>query len=69
VVDLKRQIARFEDTRDLRAMGGYVQGADLELDRAVGAVPKLYRLLSQSLGDPPSAEAFDEIEAGLSGDG
>ena len=28
-------IARFEDTRDLRLMGGYQPGHDSELDQAV----------------------------------
>jgi flagellum-specific ATP synthase len=66
VGEMKRLIARFEETRDLRAMGGLVAGADGELDRAVEIVPKLYRLLNQSLGDPPSTNAFSEIASGLS---
>ena len=64
--DMKRLIARYEETRDLRALGGYVAGADGELDRAMEMVPRLYQLLSQSLGDPLSADAFREIAAGLS---
>jgi flagellum-specific ATP synthase len=67
VLELKKLVARFEDTRDLRAMGGYVAGADPELDRALDVVPKLYRILSQSASDAPSADAFREIAAGLSG--
>jgi flagellum-specific ATP synthase len=63
---MRRLIARYEDTRDLRAMGGYVAGADRELDSAVEVVPKLYRLLSQSPDDPPSADAFRDIAEGLS---
>jgi flagellum-specific ATP synthase len=66
VSELKKLIARFEDTRDLRAMGGYVPGADPELDRAIEVVPKLYRLLSQALEDPAAIDAFKEIAAGLS---
>jgi flagellum-specific ATP synthase len=67
VQELKRLVARFEDTRDLRAMGGYVPGADTELDRAIEVVPKLYRILSQSAADPISVDPFREIAAGLSG--
>ncbi len=67
VLELKRLAARFEDTRDLRAMGGHVPGADPELDRAVELVPKLYRVLSQQAGDPPSADPFHDIAAALSG--
>jgi flagellum-specific ATP synthase len=69
VIEMKRLIARFEETRDLRAMGGLSAGADGELDRAVEIVPKLYRLLSQSLGDPASIDAFSEIASGLSREG
>ena len=64
--EMKRMIARFEETRDLRSMGGHVRGADGELDRAVEMVPKLYKLLGQSLSDAPSIDAFQEIAAGLS---
>ncbi len=64
--DMKRLIARFEETRDLRAMGGYVAGADGELDRAIEMVPRLYRLLSQSHSDQRSVDAFREIAIGLS---
>ncbi|MCA3561425.1 MAG: flagellar protein export ATPase FliI [Aestuariivirga sp.] len=67
VQELKRLAARFEDTRDLRAMGGHVPGADAELDRAVELVPKLYRVLSQLAADPPSADPFRDIAVALSG--
>ena len=66
VQELKRLVARFEDTRDLRAMGGYVPGADPELDRAIETVPKLYRILSQSVSEPPSPDAFRDIATRLS---
>ncbi len=67
VRELKKLVARFEDTRDLRAMGGYVPGADPELDRAIETVPKLYKVLGQSVTDSASADAFREIAEGLSG--
>lgn len=67
VQELKRLVARFEDTRDLRAMGGYVPGGDAELDRAVELVPKLYRVLSQQAVDPPATDAFRDIATALSG--
>ena len=67
VRELKRLVARFEDTRDLRAMGGYLPGADPELDRAIESVPKLYGVLSQSTSDAASTDAFREIASGLSG--
>jgi flagellum-specific ATP synthase len=67
VRELKRLVARFEDTRDLRAMGGYAPGADPELDRAIDTVPKLYKVLSQSAAEPASADAFRDVAAALSG--
>ncbi|WP_373502805.1 flagellar protein export ATPase FliI [Aestuariivirga sp.] len=66
VAELKRLVARFEETRDLRAMGGYAAGADPELDRAVEIVPKLYRGLVQSSADRGSADPFRDIAASLS---
>ncbi len=65
--ELKRLVARFEDTRDLRAIGGYVVGSDLELDRAVAVVPQLYTVLAQQVDDPVSVDAFQEISAAISG--
>lgn len=63
--ELRRLVSRFEDSRDLRAMGGHVPGADPELDRALEVVPRLYRVLSQRPGDSPSVDAFAEIAASL----
>lgn len=67
VREMKKLVARFEDTRDLRAMGGYVPGGDPELDRAIEIVPKLYKILSQSATEPPAGDAFRDIAAALSG--
>jgi flagellum-specific ATP synthase len=66
VGELKRLVSRFEESRDLRAMGGYLAGADGELDRAVEVVPKLYGVLTQTLGEPPCDDAFREVAAALS---
>jgi flagellum-specific ATP synthase len=54
-------IARFEDTRDLRLMGGYKPGSDPELDRAVVLVPKIYQALEQDLAAPLSEDPFREL--------
>lgn len=58
---LKGMVARFEETRDLRAMGGYVRGADLALDRAVALTPRLYAFCEQSLDAPLSLAPFAEL--------
>jgi flagellum-specific ATP synthase len=51
-------ISRFEDTRDLRAIGGYRPGSDAALDRALDIVPRLYDALKQDLNEPPVEDVF-----------
>lgn len=65
VFKLRGMIARFEDTRDLRLMGGYQRGADPELDRAVHLVPHIFEIMKQNPQDPPSANAFQEVADAL----
>jgi flagellum-specific ATP synthase len=67
VSKLRAMIARFEDTRDLRLMGAYRAGADLELDKAVEIVPKLFEAIKQSPRDAASIDAFQEVARGLQG--
>jgi flagellum-specific ATP synthase len=58
---MKSLIARFEDTRDLRVMGGYHPGNDAELDRAVTMVPRIYEALRQEPGGRRSNDVFAEL--------
>ena len=62
---LRELVARFEDTRDLRAMGAYRPGSDGDLDQAVLMVPRVYEALVQSPGTPPSLDAFRDLAAAL----
>ncbi|PDT18394.1 flagellum-specific ATP synthase FliI [Rhizobium sp. J15] len=62
---LKVLIHRFEETRDLRLIGGYRQGADPDLDMAVKQVPIIYDVLKQSPGDRESADAFADLAGAL----
>jgi flagellum-specific ATP synthase len=70
-IDLARRlralVSRYEDTRDLRLLGGHKSGADPELDRAVAVVPQIYDALVQTPADPPCADAFGELARVLSG--
>lgn len=66
ITKLRALIARFEDTRDLRLLGGYQAGTDIELDHAVHMVPLLYEALRQSLDSPPCGPAFRELAEALS---
>ena len=61
VSQLKTMIARFEDTRDLRLMGGYHPGNDTDLDRAVVMVPRVYDALRQEPSAKPSSDVFAEL--------
>jgi flagellum-specific ATP synthase len=65
VARLRNLIARFEETRDLRLMGGYTPGADPTLDQAVNIVPRIYEAMTQAVSAPPSQDAFQELAAAL----
>ncbi len=57
---LRGMISRFEDTRDLRLMGGYQTGSDIDLDQAITLVPRIYDAMRQSPGTG-STDAFREL--------
>ena len=61
ITKLRRLIARYEDTRDLRLMGGYREGNDPELDSALAIVPKVYDAIAQSPRSKPCENAFREL--------
>ena len=64
---LRSMMARFEETRDLRLMGGYRAGSDPDLDQAVSLVPRIYEALRQEPGQLPSRDAFLELAQSLRG--
>ncbi|KZK81863.1 Flagellum-specific ATP synthase [Pseudovibrio sp. W64] len=61
ILKLKAMIAKFEDTKDLRMMGGYKEGVDPLLDQAIEVAPKVYNALVQGLDAPSSQDAFTEL--------
>lgn len=63
---LRAMIARFEDTKDLRMMGGVQTGADPETDQAVLLTPVIYEALTQTPDQPASTDAFRELAEALS---
>lgn len=65
VTMLKKLIARFEDSRDIRLLGGYQPGSDPELDQAVRQVPLVYASLAQTPHDAPSTDPFADLAIGL----
>jgi flagellum-specific ATP synthase len=62
---LRSLIARYEETRDLRLMGGFTPGADAMLDQAVKSVPRIYEAMTQALSSPPCKDPFIELAAAL----
>ncbi|TPW25756.1 flagellar protein export ATPase FliI [Pararhizobium mangrovi] len=62
---LKTLIHRFEETRDLRMIGGYRAGADPDLDMAIKQVPVIYEALKQTPADGPAPNAFDDLAGAL----
>jgi flagellum-specific ATP synthase len=62
---LKAMMARFEDTRDLRLMGGYRAGSDAELDQALALTPRIYAAMAQAPDAPPCDDAFQELAQAL----
>jgi flagellum-specific ATP synthase len=65
VLKLKSMIAQFEDTRDLRLMGGYRAGADADLDKAIETVPRILEAMGQSPEHPQSVDPFQEVARAL----
>jgi flagellum-specific ATP synthase len=67
VMRLRAMLSKFEETRDLRMLGGYHAGTDPDLDRAVALVPLVYDALRQTPHDPQSESALDEIGRHIDG--
>jgi flagellum-specific ATP synthase len=62
---LRTIIARYEETRDLRAVGAYKPEADFDLDQAVLLTPVLYRFMTQLPDDPSCPGVFSELASVL----
>ena len=58
---LKALIHKYEETSDLRLIGGYRPGTDAELDMAIKQAPVIYEVLRQGPDDPPTTDAFAEL--------
>lgn len=63
IIKLRSMIERYEDSRDIRSIGGYKQGTDRELDECVELVPKLYSGLIQHPSSPRIEDAFAHLSA------
>ena len=65
MLKLREMISQYEDTRDLRLMGGYRNGADPGLDKAIQLVPRIYDTLRQAPDEALSSDAFQDIARAL----
>lgn len=69
VQSMRAMISRYEETKDLRIVGGYQPGNDERIDQAVALTPLLYDFLQQSGNDPKCADVFsaaaDALRVGL----
>ncbi|MEM6495472.1 MAG: FliI/YscN family ATPase [Pseudomonadota bacterium] len=66
VHSLRAMIARYEEGRDLRMLGGHKPGIDPLVDQAVQLVPVVYDALRQSPADGACPDAFAAIAEALS---
>lgn len=62
---LKTLIHRYEETKDLRLIGGYRPGADPDLDMAVKQVPFIYEVLKQTPHEKSARDAFADLATAL----
>ncbi|OHV83523.1 flagellar protein export ATPase FliI [Rhizobium sp. LCM 4573] len=62
---LKSLIHRYEETRDLRLIGGYRTGSDPDLDMAIKQVPVIYEVLKQTPGEKPAPDAYADLASAL----
>ena len=65
VTRLRSMVARYEETRELRLMGGYTPGSDPMLDQAVKTVPRIYDCMTQMLHSPLCNDPFVDLAAAL----
>src|SRR5271165_5645643 len=69
VTNLRALVARYEETRELRLMGGYTPGADPLLDKAIKSAPRIYEAMMQAPDAPPCEDPFIDLAAALRSDG
>ena len=66
---LRKYISKYNENRDLILMGGYVQGQDLDLDKAMQIWPLIIDFLQQEDNQPCDFEASMESLEKLIGTG
>lgn len=67
VAQLIHLISIYEESKDLRTLGGYKSGSNPTLDRALLLVPRIYDAMKQTPSDPIFTDVFETLLATLSG--
>jgi len=65
---IKGLISQYEDTKDLRMMGGFQAGSDEQLEKACRLVPRIYEAMRQGAQQPVPGDPFAELAQALSAD-
>ena len=65
VQSLRSMIARYEETRELRLMGGYTAGADPVVDKAIKSTPRIYEAMNQTMDAARCDDPFIDLAAAL----
>lgn len=68
VSSLRALVSRYEETRELRLMGGYTPGVDPVLDKAIRSVPRIYDAMIQAPDAPLCEDPFIDLAAALRND-
>ncbi|GGB53707.1 flagellum-specific ATP synthase [Roseibium aquae] len=69
VLRLRGLISRYEETRDLRMMGGFQTGTDDMLDKACELVPRVYEALRQTPNARSHGDPFADLATALAAGG
>ncbi|MES0809014.1 FliI/YscN family ATPase [Roseibium sp. SCPC15] len=64
---IKGLISQFEDTKDLRMMGGFQTSGDEQLEKACRLVPRIYEAMRQRADQVQPADPFAELAQALAG--
>lgn len=62
---IKGLISQYEDTKDLRMMGGFQAGGDEQLERACRLVPRIYEAMRQASNQVIAGDPFAELAQAL----
>ncbi|KZM48050.1 FliI/YscN family ATPase [Labrenzia sp. OB1] len=65
---IKGLISQYEDTKDLRMMGGFQSAGDEQLEKACRLVPKIYEAMRQRADQVLPSDPFAELAQALSAD-